>query len=142
MGWVEHFQKDHRATELLLAKLEGNLREIAHSGRVRQGILLECRELLEIVEQVIRPHFAREEEHIYPAVAATGQAGKEFAAEMLAEHQALFDAFNKFASAVTAEVPAELLSAGEVILKFLKDHIVKEDTQIPALLRDKAEPRA
>ena len=41
MGWVEHFREDHMAVQLLLAKLEGNLREIAHSRQIRTGILLE-----------------------------------------------------------------------------------------------------
>lgn len=91
---------------------------------------------MEIVDEVIRPHFVREEEHIYPAVAAAGQAGKEFVAEMLAEHQELYAAFNRFAAAVTAEVPGDLLSSGELILQFLKSHIVKEETQIPALLKN------
>lgn len=135
MDWIEHFHKDHMEVLLLLTKLEGNLREVQHVGKLRSGVLLESREFVEVVEKVIRPHFLREEEYIYPAVVKLNPHASEFINTMLEEHQELYSAFDRFKAAVEEENPVDLITSGESVLRFLKNHIVKEEKQIPALLQ-------
>lgn len=138
MEWIEHFHKDHMEVLLLLTKLEGNLLEVRHLGKLRSGIILECKEFLEVVDKVIKPHFKLEEDKLYPEVAAKGEQAKLFIDLMLADHQKLYTAFNEFNGAVYCENPADLVTAGDNILAVLKNHIEKEELDIPAIMGGKS----
>jgi len=135
MDWIKHFNQDHMEVLLLLTKLDGNLQEVKHLGKVRSGILLECEEFLEVVEKVILPHFQAEEEHLYPTLVKRNPQASGFVEIMLQEHQELYEDFERFKVAVKAGEPADLITSGEGILRFLKDHILKEEKEIPVLLQ-------
>lgn len=96
MYWLKRFQDDHANIVRIMSKLEGNLKDIEY-GEAGINVIWELREFVELVHNVIIPHFKAEEETIYPRLSAG--ASKDLSmlvASLYEEHNQLYKAFDGF----------------------------------------------
>ncbi len=101
MRWLNRFHDEHAAVEIILTKLEGNLKDIEH-GEAGANVIWELKEFVEIINNVIIPHFKAEEKDVYPeALRVSGD--KSFISSMYEEHNLLYDAFAGFIDALGEE---------------------------------------
>lgn len=70
---------------------------------------------LERYAQLIEPHFAWEEKVLLPLAERYGDKLKRLVAQVLAEHQALKDAFEKLPVTLEADLPQELDLLGRAL---------------------------
>ncbi|HBC93883.1 MAG TPA: hypothetical protein DCZ10_13560 [Pelotomaculum sp.] len=100
MDWLKRFQDDHAALIRIISKLEGNLKDIEY-GEAGVNVIWELREFVELVRNVVIPHFKAEEETIYPRLSAgAGKDLSEFIASLYEEHNQLYEAFDGFNKAL------------------------------------------
>jgi hemerythrin-like domain-containing protein len=132
MTWIDHYREDHKAVLLLLAKLDGNIREI-EKGQARPNNMLEFEEFGEVIKKVIIPHFKGEEDEIYPNLVQINPSAAKFVEDMLGEHHKLHQAFGDFLEATEQARQEKLVQSGKVLLQLLKKHIEKEEDVIPKL---------
>jgi hemerythrin-like domain-containing protein len=127
--------EEHQATLSLLARFESLLGR----GDAESAPPL-LKELGHAVEGEIGPHFAFEEEEVFPLLAAAGE--EEMAALLLAEHRALLPQALRLEELArlagdggfTAETWAEFREVGAALASGLAAHIEKEDRALlPAL---------
>jgi len=95
MLWLNRFHEDHMAVVRLLAKLEGNLKDIEY-GEAGVNAIWDLREFAELIKNVIIPHFKDEEKIVYPKASGVNEEGHHFIAGMYDEHTALYEAFEGF----------------------------------------------
>ncbi|WP_366924672.1 hemerythrin domain-containing protein [Metallumcola ferriviriculae] len=132
MSWVKHYHDDHMAVMRLLAKLEGNIKEI-EMGEKRTHLNLELEEFARVIREVIIPHFKHEETGIYARIAEVSEEERDFINRMLEEHRRLYVAFEDYLSAVDSLDEAKLAAAGKIIIDILAKHIKKEELVIPKI---------
>ena len=100
MDWLKRFHNDHAALVRILSKLEGNLKDIEY-GEAGVNVIWELREFVELVHNVVIPHFKAEEENIYPRLAIDASEGSSgFISGLYEEHNQLYEAFEGFAEAL------------------------------------------
>ncbi len=181
MSWLKRFQNEHTAVYYILTKLEGNLKDIEHDT-AGMNVIWELKELADIINNVLIPHFRSEEKDVYPkALELTDD--KNFIMGMYEEHNLLYDSFDEFIASLGAEnlglrvqqgnklaqviaksknsevseapknldQPLEktptlkinkeaLLKSGDQIIRLLRRHIQKEETQLYEMLNKKINP--
>ena len=102
MLWLNRFQEDHMAVVRLLAKLEGNLKDLEY-GEAGVNAIWDLREFAEIIRNVIIPHFKNEEKTVYPKASGVGGEARKFMTGMCEEHEDLYVAFEGFFKALGGE---------------------------------------
>lgn len=102
MFWLNRFHDDHMAVVRLLAKLEGNLKDLEH-GEAGVNAIWDLREFAEVIRDVIIPHFKNEEKTTYPKASGVGEEAREFMMGMYKEHDDLYEAFEGFFKALGGE---------------------------------------
>ena len=119
---VGFFTADHRACDEAWAAAESAL----DSGDEAQG-----RSAFEAFEAAMERHFGREEEHLFPALAAaTGMAGMGPTAVMRAEHRQMRAVLMQMRTALDAGGSGEVLDQGDTLLMLIQQHNVKEEVML------------
>ncbi|MGQ5712088.1 hemerythrin domain-containing protein [Desulforudis sp. DRI-14] len=129
MSWLTRFKDDHKAVLFLLDKLEGLLKDTEYLG-LRPTMFAEFNEFVEVVDDDIHPHFKAEEETVYPMAASVGEEARRFIDGMLDEHRKLYKVFDGFKQAVERKDAEEIRKYGFEIVKWLRVHIKKEETEV------------
>jgi hemerythrin-like domain-containing protein len=101
MRWLKKFHDEHAAVDFILTKLEGNLKDIEH-GEASANVIWELKEFVEIINNVIIPHFKAEEKDVYPEALRISE-DKNFITCMYDEHKLLYDAFEEFIDSLGEE---------------------------------------
>jgi hemerythrin-like domain-containing protein len=161
-GWVEAAQmeamamdlrrhvcralhEDHAATIALLARLEALLgrhgmgRPPEHTGADMARFM---REIIRAVEAEIEPHFAFEEEVVFPLLAEAGE--REMAEILAGEHRAILPLAHRLAALArrareqrfAIDAWAEFHEVGAALASHLASHIQKEDMALLPVLED------
>ncbi|TEB17416.1 hypothetical protein Psfp_00640 [Pelotomaculum sp. FP] len=100
MDWLKRFHDDHAALMRIISKLEGNLKDIEY-GEAGVNVIWELREFVELVRNVVIPHFKSEEETVYPRLSVgASKDHREFIASLYEEHNQLYEAFDGFNKAL------------------------------------------
>lgn len=100
MDWLKKFQDDHANIVRIMSKLEGNLKDIEY-GEAGINVIWELREFVQLVHNVVIPHFKAEEETIYPRLSASaGEGISELVDSLYEEHNQLYNAFDGFEKAL------------------------------------------
>lgn len=136
MEWIENYHEDHKAVLIMLAKLEGNILDLKH-GMATPNSMLEFQEFGEIIKTVILPHFKNEEKTIYPEASAVDDEMRLYIKDMYEEHNKLYKAFDQYQQAVEAGDNEQIIASGLQITELLRQHILKEEDEIPNMLRKK-----
>lgn len=134
MSWFTRFHDDHRAVHLLLAKLEGNLLDLPHQG-LHPNMVTEFEEFVEVIEGELKPHFQAEEKDVYPRAAGLGRPEAAFIEGMLEEHRRLYAAFEGFRRAVAERDAEGIVRHGKAIVRDLREHTEKEETDVRRMVR-------
>lgn len=117
MRWLNKFHDEHAAVEILLIKLEGNLKDIEH-GEAGANVIWELKEFVEIINNVIIPHFKAEEKDVYPeALRVSGD--KSFITGMYDEHNLLYDAFARFIDSLGEENLGKEVKQGDKLARII-----------------------
>jgi len=125
INWIANYHEDHMAVLRLLAKLEGNIKEIS-MGTKRQHVDMEFKEFADVIKDVIIPHFKQEERGIYARINEVSEKHQNFIKSMLDEHERLYLVFDQY---IAATDPLE----EKAIIEVLERHIKKEEEIIPRL---------
>ena len=136
MNWLKGYHDDHKSVLLLLAKFEGNILSLK-AGQATPHIFTEFEEFGDVIKNVIIPHFKSEETGIYLTVSESGPTGKSFIDKMLNEHNALYELFDNYLSAVEAEDNEKLIEISNRLEHVLRRHIIKEEDEIPKIMEGK-----
>lgn len=112
MRWLKNFHDEHAAVDFVLTKLEGNLKDI-ENGESGENVIWELKEFVEIVNNVIIPHFKAEEEGVYPEALRLSE-DKNFITGMYDEHNMLYEAFEEFTKSLGEGTPGVKLHQGEL----------------------------
>lgn len=117
MRWLKKFHDEHAAVQFVLFKLEGNLKDIEHnvSGA---NVIWELKEFVDIINNVIIPHFKAEEKDIYPEALRLSE-DKSFINSMYDEHNLLYDAFAGFIHSLGEENLETLAHQGDKLAKII-----------------------
>ncbi|MDD4238016.1 MAG: hemerythrin domain-containing protein [Desulfotomaculaceae bacterium] len=100
MYWLKRFHDDHANLGRIVSKLEGNLKDIEY-GEAGVNVIWELREFVELVHNVVIPHFKAEEQSVYPRLSAGASEDRRgFIAGLYEEHNQLYEAFEGFAKAL------------------------------------------
>ncbi|MCL6635322.1 MAG: hemerythrin domain-containing protein [Peptococcaceae bacterium] len=102
MSWLKRFHEDHMAVVRLLAKLEGNLKDIEYD-EAGENAIWDLKEFGDLLKKVVIPHFKEEEKTTYPRAAAVDEEGRQFISGMYGEHKDLYEAFEGFFRALGEE---------------------------------------
>lgn len=119
----------------LLAKMEGNIREI-EQGEKRPHLDLELREFATVIREVILPHFEQEETGIYAQTARMSSTHQSFVEDMLREHRLLYAAFDQYLAALDPLDEVKIVSSFRTILNLLRNHIKNEEEVLPVLAEE------
>lgn len=133
MNWLKNYHDDHKAVLLLLAKLEGNIMDLK-AGYPSPNPYLEFEEFAEVIENVIIPHFKHEEVTVYKDLSAVGPEEQIFIKNMLQEHEALYNVFDKYFRAVEERNNQKLIEISGTLIHVLRHHILKEEDDLPKLM--------
>ncbi|MDA8234662.1 MAG: hemerythrin domain-containing protein [Clostridia bacterium] len=134
MTWTKGYHEDHMAVLVLLAKLEGNLKDL-EKGQYNCGINLDFKEFGDIIKTVIIPHFKKEETDVYPQIAKIDTTSEHIIDKMLEEHRQLYDSFGDYLQAIDETDNQALIRSGHEILRVLGHHIHKEEELLPKLIK-------
>lgn len=137
MHWLKRFHDEHTAVNFVLTKLEGNLKDIEH-GEAGANVIWELKEFVEIVNNVIIPHFKAEEIGVYPeALRVSGD--KDFITGMYEEHNILYDAFERFVNSLGAENLRTEAQQGDKIARIIAKSKNVDITETPKNLEQPPE---
>jgi hemerythrin-like domain-containing protein len=128
--------EDHAATMALLARLEALLgrhgmgRPPEHTGADMARFM---GEIISVVDAEIEPHFAFEEEAVFPLLAGAGE--REMTELLAGEHRVILPLAHRLAALVSRareagfamDAWAEFHTAGAALASHLASHIQKED---------------
>jgi len=134
MPWLESLHEHHLAILHLLAKLEGNIRQL-ETGEFTEGVFWDFKEFAEVITKELIPHFQDEEENAYVLVASMDENRQKFIDNMLEEHSILNAAFETYLKAVKTRNISGLIESGKVLINLLKSHIEKEENVIMPLIK-------
>jgi iron-sulfur cluster repair protein YtfE (RIC family) len=135
---------EHRTVQSRLAKVEPLLRPSSSPEVFAQGLGA----LLAVLEKELPPHFAKEEEALFPVMESVMGRGFPPIEVMKAEHafliehfQAVRDSSAKLLALAGARDPRlEALKHLTPLLQTLEDHILKEDSVLLVMAADQLEP--
>ena len=124
--------REHRAVQEQIAHVEASTRAESPDEAFLKGL----RKLVNVLEHELPPHFAKEEEALFPVMEAVAGRGFPPIEVMKAEHRFLLDHFHALreASSRMAASPRAVGVRGDAavhigpLLYTLEDHILKEDT--------------
>jgi hemerythrin-like domain-containing protein len=98
--WLKRFHDDHANLIRILNKLEGNLKDIKY-GVAGVNVVWDLREFVELVNNVVIPHFREEEKSVYPRLSANANEDlRQLIESLYREHDLLYEAFDGFARAL------------------------------------------
>lgn len=133
MNWLKTYHDDHDSVLVLLAKLEGNIKDL-QSGQDTPNIFTEFVEFGDVIKDVWIPHFKREETGVYQTIANSGPEGEKFIDFMLREHQALYKLFDQYFAAVESRDKGKLIEISNTLEKVLRHHVHQEEERVPQFL--------
>lgn len=129
MHWLKKFHDEHTAVDFILIKLEGNLKDI-ECGEAGANVIWELKEFVEIINNVIIPHFKAEEIDVYPeALRVSGD--KDFITGMYDEHNMLYDAFEGFVNSLGAENLRTEVQQGDKLARIISKSKNVDITEAP-----------
>lgn len=117
MLWLNKFHDEHAAVGFILTKLEGNLKDIEH-GEAGANVIWELKEFVEIINNVIIPHFKAEEKDVYPEALRLSE-DKGFITSMYDEHNLLYDAFAGFIDSLGEENLGKEVKQGDKLARII-----------------------
>lgn len=82
MDWMKTYHEDHKSVLVLLAKFTGNILDLK-AGLSTPYTFVEFKEFADVINNVIIPHFKKEETTIYAEIRKKSPAGSDFIDEML-----------------------------------------------------------
>lgn len=103
MLWLNRFHDDHMAVVRILPKLEGTLKDIEY-GEAGVNAIWDLREFVELIKNVIIPHFKDEEKIVYPKASGVDEDAHTFILGMYDEHNSLYEAFEGFFQALGGHI--------------------------------------
>ncbi len=135
---------EHRAVNAKLAELQPHLGPSVPAPAFAKALS----GLVRALEQELPPHFAKEEEGLFPVIESVTGAGFRPVEVMKAEHRYLIETFGALrAASAELEVAAGASEPREVALKgvvplvdTLEAHIVKEDSVLLVMASEQLEP--
>ncbi|RJQ26559.1 MAG: hemerythrin domain-containing protein [Peptococcaceae bacterium] len=133
MPWLKHLHEHHLAILHLLAKLEGNIRQL-EIGEFNEGVFWDFKEFAEVITKELIPHFQDEEKNAYVLVASMDENKQKFIDNMIEEHRILNAAFETYLRAVGTRNISGLVDSGKVLINLLKSHIEKEENVIMPII--------
>jgi len=135
---------EHRTVQARLAEVEPLLRRGSPPDAFTKGLAT----MVRVLEKELPPHFAKEEEALFPVMESVTGAGFPPVEVMKAEHRFLIDHFQALreASAKLTAGPRAADAHGEAtlhllpLLATLDDHILKEDSVLLVVACDELGP--
>ncbi len=134
INWIDNYHEDHMAVLRLLAKLDGNIKEI-DMGTKRQHVDMEFKEFADVIKDVIIPHFKQEESGIYARINEVSEKHQNFIKNMLDEHERLYLVFDQYITAADPLEEQAIIEPAKTIIEVLERHIKKEEEAIPILAK-------
>lgn len=133
MDWMKTYHEDHESVLILLAKVEGNILDL-QAGMATPNTYLEFQEFLDIIRNVIIPHFRDEEKTVYKNAVNLKPDLHEFVQAMLNDHEQMYVMFNEFGDAVEKKNSEKIISISGKLVHILRHHIIKEEKHLPELI--------
>ncbi|MDD4334424.1 MAG: hemerythrin domain-containing protein [Desulfotomaculaceae bacterium] len=129
MHWLKRFHDEHAAVDYILIKLEGNLKDIEH-GTAGMNVIWELKEMVDIINNVIIPHFKSEENDVYPQALQLSE-DKSFINGMYEEHNLLYDAFAEFIASLGEENLGMQVQQGDKLARIIARSKYSEVIEAP-----------
>ncbi len=129
MRWLKRFHDEHAAVDYILIKLEGNLKDIEH-GAAGMNVIWELKEMVDIINNVIIPHFKAEEKDVYPEALRLSD-DKSFIMGMYEEHNILYDAFAEFIASLGEENLGMQVQQGDKLARVIAKSKYSEVSEAP-----------
>jgi len=134
MDWMKTYHEDHKSVLVLLAKFTGNILDLK-AGLSTPYTFVEFKEFADVINNVIIPHFKKEETTIYAEIRKKSPAGSDFIDEMLREHEELYTLFDAYAHAVEIQDTEKIIAISSRLDHVLRHHIMKEEDQLGSFLK-------